>query len=314
MKKEWLWFIGLAICIFAILPWTVLKWQKPLRNGGQNFTIRVLLPSGKIEKMSLEEYLVGVVAAEMPAAFEVEALKAQAVAARTYAAKQINRASAQDVGYDVDTTVQTQSWLSSSDLRKRWGGWVAYWRYQSRIEQAVRATTGLVMVTNGDYIDAFYHASSGRKPTENAADVWGSARPYLINVDPQEDSPLRFVRSVTFTPQELAAKLKLNRSVQTFAAADIQLLSRTRAGRVKELRVFGAAYPVGLFRTLLGLASADIEWAIQPDQVTFVTYGSGHAVGMSQYGANDMAKKGRTYQEILAHFYPGTNLLTLTHK
>lgn len=314
MKKEWLWLFGLAICLLVILPWTVLKWQQGPGGERKDFSVRVLLPNGKIDTIPMEEYLVGVVAAEMPATFEIEALKAQAVAARSYAAKRINKASTQDIGYDVDTTPQTQSWLSAADMRKKWGGWMGYLRYKGRIEQAVKATTGQVLVAGGDYIDALYHASSGRKPTEKAEDVWGAARSYLRNVPAQEDIPSRFVQSVSFSAQELATRLKINNSAKTLTAKDIQLLSRTGAGRVKELLIFGKSFSASQLRTLLGLASTDIEWIVKPDQVTFVTYGSGHAVGMSQYGANDLAKKGKTFSEILAYFYPGTALLSLTHK
>ena len=306
--------MGLVICLLVIIPWTVLRWQKGPDAKTPDFSIRVIMPNGQVETMLLETYLTAVVAAEMPAEFAPEALKAQAVAARTYAAKRINKSSTEDIGYDVDTTTQTQSWLSPAEMRTKWGGWLNYWRYKKLIEQAVAGTSGQVLVANGDYIDALYHASSGRKPTEKAEDVWGVARSYLRNEDAQEDQSLRIVRTVTFSLQELAAMLNLNPARKTFTAADIQLISRTQAGRVKELRLLGVTYHMTRLRTLLGLASADLEWTVKPDQVTFVTYGSGHAVGMSQYGANDMAKKGRKYRDILAYYYPGTSLLTLTHK
>jgi len=173
MKKDWIWLIALSLCIVFVIPWSVVRWHKEKVNT-DDLQIRVLMPNGKVEKLPLEEYLMGVVAAEMPAEFEVEALKAQAIAARTFAAKRMAKMNPSEVGYDVDTTVQTQAWLSDAQMRKNWG-WVNYWRYQSKIQKAVLGTRGIVLVFNGEYIEAFYHSSSGRKPTERSEEVWSSS-------------------------------------------------------------------------------------------------------------------------------------------
>lgn len=307
MKKEWLLIIVLSVCIAAILPWTVLRWhQKP--SG--DYQIRILMPDGTVSKLSLEEYLIGVVAAEMPAEFELEALKAQAVAARTYAAKRLSQVPLPDPGYDVDTTVKTQAWLANKQLRSKWG-FVGYWRYRTRIAKAVESTRGQVLVANGEYIDAFFHSSSGRKPTERPEEVWSEARSYLQNVASGEENPERFVKKITFSVQELAQKLSLPQVPTASGSADVKVISRTATGRVRTLALFGRPYAATQLRTLLGLGSTDIEWSVAPGQITFTTYGNGHAVGMSQYGANDLARKGKGYEEILAHFYPGTKILTL---
>ena len=185
MKKEWVWLIVLSLCIVLIIPWSILRWQKSsvIRDDVQ---IRVLMPNGGVEKLPLEEYLLGVVAAEMPAAFELEALKAQAIAARTYAAKRLSHSNLPDVGYDLDTTVQTQAWQSDKQMRDKWG-WLNYWTYKNKVNKAVTGTRGMVLVANGDYIEAFYHSSSGRKPTERSEDVWSSPRTYLQNVSSGEE-------------------------------------------------------------------------------------------------------------------------------
>ncbi|EHQ92256.1 stage II sporulation protein D [Desulfosporosinus youngiae] len=309
MKKDWLWLIVLSLCIVFVIPWSVMRWQKEKVNTDE-LQIRVLMPNGNVEKLPLEDYLMGVVAAEMPAAFEVEALKAQAIASRTYAAKRMAQKNHSEVGYDVDTTVQTQAWLSDAQMRKNWG-WVNYWRYHSKIQKAVQETRGMVIVFNGDYIEAFYHSSSGRKPTERSEEVWSSSRPYLQNVSSEEENVQRYVKKISYTPQELYKKLGLKESPRALTAKDFQVLARTSAGRAKSVQVLGKVYTAPQLRTLLGLTSTDIEWDITPERLTLTMYGNGHGVGMSQWGANDLAKKNSKVEEILAHFYPGTKLIAI---
>lgn len=309
MKKDWIWLIVLSLCIVFVIPWSVLRWHKEKVTTG-DVQIRILMPNGGVVKLPLEDYLLGVVAAEMPAEFEVEALKAQAVAARTYAAKRIGQSSLPDVGYDVDTTVQTQAWLSDTQMRSNWG-WLNYWRYRSKLQKAVLGTRGMVLVFNGEYIEALYHSSSGRKPTERSEEVWSSSRPYLQNVSSGEENLQRYVKSLTYTTQELYKKLGLKESPRSLNSGDFQVLGRTSAGRVKSVRVLGKVYPATELRTLLGLSSTDIEWDILPDRLVITTYGNGHAVGMSQWGANDLAKKNSKVEGILVHYYPGTKLTML---
>ncbi|HBW37012.1 stage II sporulation protein D [Desulfosporosinus sp. BICA1-9] len=309
MKKEWVWLIALSLCIIFIIPWSVVRWQteQELENDVQ---IRVLMPNGGVETLSLEDYLIGVVAAEMPAEFEVEALKAQAIAARTYAAKKLSQNKLIDANYDVDTTVLTQVWLSDTQMKNHWG-WLNYWRYRSKLEKVVVATRALVLVSKGEYIDALYHSSSGRKPTERSEEVWNSSRDYLQNVSSGEEDPQRYVKTVTWTPQELYKKLGIKDLPRAFTSGDFQTIGRTSAGRVKSVRVLGRVYQTTQLRTLMGLSSTDLEWVVQPDRLTITTYGNGHAVGMSQWGANDLAKNNSNAEEILAHYYPGTKLMKL---
>lgn len=312
MRKEWVWLIGLSVCIVFIIPWSVLRWQKE-KVVTKDVQIRILRPSGVVTKLPLEEYLVGVVAAEMPAEFELEALKAQAVAARTYAVRRLSSVHQQDGGYDVDTTVQTQAWLSAAQMRNKWG-WFNYWRYRGKLQKAVTETQGMVLVAKGEYIEAYYHSSSGRKPTERSEDVWGSPRSYLQNVSSGEENQQRYIKSLIYTPQELYKKLGIERLVTPFKADDFQMIDKTAAGRAKNVRILGKAYPATQLRNILGLSSTDIEWAVQPERVTITTYGNGHAVGMSQWGANDLAKQLQKFEEILTHFYPGAKLLKLGYK
>lgn len=309
MKKEWITILVFSIIIILLLPWTVSRWtKKETAEGG--LTVRVKMPSGQVEIIPLEEYLVGVVAEEMPAEFNQEALKAQAVAARTYAAKRISQKSNPDPGYDVDTTVLTQAWLSDSQMKTKWGWW-GYLRYRRKMADAVQQTKGQVLAANGQYIDAFYHSSSGRKTTERAEDVWSTSRTYLQNVDSEEKNPARFIKTYDFTPSVLYQKLNLTGSPKKLSSSDFVITSQTAAGRAKTVRILGKSFTAVQVRTLLGLASTDMEFTIKPEEIQIKTYGYGHAVGMSQYGANDMGNAGSSYLEILKHFYPGTQIYSL---
>jgi len=312
IKREWVWFILISLCIVLVIPWSVLRWQKGDIQT-EDVEIRVLMLNGKVVKLPLEEYLLGVVAAEMPAEFEEEALKAQVVAARTYAAKRLSQGNLPDSGYDLDTTVQTQAWLSDKQMRDKWG-WLNYLKYKSKLNKAVVGTNRMVLLADGDYIEAVYHSSSGRKPTERSDEVWSSSRPYLQSVNSQEDNLQRYVKSYSFTTEELYNKLGISYPPHSLTTGDFQVLVKTSVGRAKSVRVLGKVYPATQFRSLLGLSSTDIEWVVQPERLTITTYGNGHAVGMSQWGANDMAKKGLKVDQILSHYYPGTKLMALSYK
>ncbi|EHL05093.1 stage II sporulation protein D [Desulfitobacterium hafniense DP7] len=311
VRKEWLRILVLLVIIIVLFPWTVLRWYNQSEVRTEDIVIRVLMPDGQVKSLDLEDYLVGVVAAEMPAEFEEEALKAQAIAARTYAAQRISQRSGNEAGYDVDTTVNSQVWISEAKMKEKWN-LLSYWRYHSKIEKAVTATKDQVLVAGGQYIDAFFHSSTGRKPTERAEDVWSSSRPYLQNVAAGEEKPTRYVKTYTFTPSDLYQKVGHSGTAKAFTEADFVILSETAAGRAKVVRVLGKNYTGAQIRTALGLASTDMEITITPQQLKITTYGNGHAVGMSQYGANDLAKAGKTCEEILQHYYPGTQLLNLT--
>ncbi|KLU67049.1 amidase enhancer precursor [Desulfosporosinus acididurans] len=307
MKKEWMWLIVISICIGLLIPWSVLRWQRE-KVAANDIFIRVLMTNGKVSSMPLEDYLIGVVAAEMPADFQLEALKAQTIAARTYAVKQYSARKLTDKGYDVDTTVKTQAWLTNAQIRNKWG-LINYWRYRGKLEKAVKETQGMVLVANGDYIDAFYHSSSGRKPTERSEDVWTSSRSYLQNVSSEETNPERYVKSISFSRGDLAKKLGISFVPQQF---NFQILSKTTAGRAKTVKILGKVFEATQLRVLLGLPSTDIEGVVQGDHLVITAYGKGHAVGMSQWGANDMALRNIKAQEILTHFYPGAKIMQIT--
>lgn len=248
-----------------------------------------------LSESELEEYVAGVVAAEMPAAFPLEALKAQAVAARTYQIQQQKAMGSKEILYDVG-----QAYCTVMEQKAKWGE--NYAVYGKKIRQAVQETAGEIMVYDGEPILAAFHAQSGGK-TEDAENVWSSALPYLKSVDSAEDqnAPNHKI-SVLLSAQEVFYALL---GKNTDPAADILVLSRTEAGTVTEVQVGEASLSGREVRERLGLRSANFTVERQGDSFCFTTYGYGHGAGMSQYGASFLAEKGMDYREILKHYYTG---------
>lgn len=237
----------------------------------------------------LEEYVVGVVAAEMPAAFPEEALKAQAVAARTYQVRQMQAAGADAVLYDVG-----QAYITVEEQKKKWGE--NYNFYAAKIRNAVRETAGEIMVYEGEPILAAFHAQSAGR-TEDAENVWNEALPYLKSVESEEDKNAPDNKTkVIFSAEEAEAKL---------GSADLEILSRTEAGYVDEVRVGEQILTGRQVREVLGLRSASFTIEKDRENFIFTTHGYGHGAGMSQYGASFLAEKGMGYPEILEHYYTG---------
>lgn len=293
-----------VIFLVGVLPYSLTKvFRTNSKKEGQQ--VRVALFNGQVRNIPLEEYLIGVVAAEMPAEFDIEALKAQAVAARTYALKRMGENTANTS--DVDTTEKTQAWNSNRELYRRWG-LVNYINYYRKIVKAVEETEGKIITYNGQKIDAVYHSSSGRKGTERATDVWGLGTNYLTNVPSGEATPLRFVKHQIFDVHTFYKLLGFSKLPTQFKENDIIILERTKGGRVKTLAIKDQIFPGTDVRAKLQLPSTDFEWKIRNMEIELIIYGKGHGVGMSQYGANDLAQAGQTYSQILAHFYPDTKI------
>ncbi len=312
MRKPLIAFTLVGLFVIIILPLFLAKIQKAKVTPKEGFRgIRVLMPSGKIETLDLEEYLVGVLSAEMPAQFELEALKAQAVAARTYAVRKLVQSGTLGTNYDVDTTERTQAWQSEADMRKRWG-LLRYIANKSRIEKAVKETKGLVLAYEGTYVQALYFSSAGRLPTERSEEVWGAPLPYLTNIEPEEGELGKFVVRSSFAFRELDSKLGTDLAKKAKVnQADIKIVERTAAGRAKTVKIGNQLFPATQVRVQLNLKSTDFTIGIENNKVVFTTYGNGHAVGMSQYGANLLAQKGLKFKEILQHYYSGTELLNI---
>lgn len=264
----------------------------------------------KLMQLDLEEYLVGVVAAEMPAAFEPEALKAQAVAARTFAVNRMLHPHANVTALHPDAHITTspetcQAWIDEATQKERWGS--SYVQWHNKIEQAVSETAGEVLYYNGALIEPVYHASCGGGYTEDAEAVWGSARPYLVSVACNHPADSHSNEVTTIGLQEFSDKLHLPDAVAAGTmignGSYMEVVHRTASGRIKEVRIGGTVYRGSALRSALGLKSLLLDWTIQGDTIVFTTNGYGHGVGMCQHGANYYAEQGNDYRRILGHYY-----------
>lgn len=235
----------------------------------------------------LEEYVVGVVAAEMPAAFPEEALKAQAVAARTYQVRHMEAAGSSDVLYDVG-----QAYNTTEEQKKKWGK--NYGFYAAKIRKAVRETAGEIMIYEGEPILAAFHAQSGGK-TEDAENVWSEAVPYLKSVDSSEDK--------NAPDNQTTVKINAETVAKKLGSDELKILSRTQASYVDEVQVGEKVLTGRQVREKLGLRSANFSVAKKGGDLVFTVFGYGHGAGMSQYGASFLAEKGMTYRQILQHYY-----------
>ena len=263
-------------------------------NSGK--IVNLQLNSGAIVQIDLEEYVCGVVAGEMPAEFNTEALKAQAVAARTYALKRIAS------GQTLKATNEHQVYKTKDELKAMWGS--GYDKYYPKIKQAVLATQGENIKYGGKYIDALYFSTSNGK-TEDSVHVWGNSVAYLKSVDSSYDRDSRYFYGSKSIPMSTISRLF---STTVNSVSDINILSTTVSGRVKEVKIGDKVVTGVKARSTLGLNSADFTVTQSGSNIVFSTKGWGHGVGMSQYGANGMAKAGYSYKQILLHYYTGVTI------
>ncbi len=253
--------------------------------------------SNKIIKIELEEYLKGVVAAEMPADFEVEALKAQAIAARTYTIKKLKTGS-----ITTDSNID-QAWLSEEELEDKWGR-KSYHKYWDKISAAVDKTKGLVLTYKQELISAVYHSASGLY-TEDAVAVWGNKVPYLRSVTSNYEKKSPYYRTEKiYTIDDISNALDL----KLLSLDQISIIKRTNTGRVSQAKIGGEYFSGKELRDKLELPSTYFIIKNLGDKIKMISSGYGHGVGMSQYGANGMAKRGYDYREILLHYYPGVKI------
>ena len=264
--------------------------------------IMVCMEDGTAVKMDLEEYVLGVVLGEMPSSFEDEALKAQAVVARTYTLRRQNGPSKHASGAVCTDPSCCQAYRAPANYLASGGTD----QMVQRVKNAVMDTAGLVLTYRGELIEATYFASSGGR-TEDALAVWGSDLPYLQAVDsPEEAYEDRYMAQVVFTAQEFEKALGLE--LTGSPGAWVRSVSYTNGGGVDAMDIGGHVFSGTELRRLLGLRSTAFVIRAEGDRITVVTRGHGHRVGMSQYGAQAMALEGKTFREILAHYYAGTEL------
>lgn len=274
------------------------------KDGGVQLTVK---NGDAVESMALDVYLQGVVRGEMPASFELEALKAQAAAERTYIYYQL-AAGRKEAHPNADVCTDPSccnAWLSEEAAREKWGGDFDGW--ESRIEEAVAATDGQVALYDGQPILAVFHSSSAGK-TAGAGDVWSGDMPYLRSVDSPEgeETVPNYYSAAEFTAAEAKALLAQAHPELTFSGGPDKwfgAVEKDESGRVGTVEVCGAPLRGVEVRRIFSLRSACFTIDAAADRVTFRVTGYGHGVGMSQYGANELARQGRTWQEILLWYY-----------
>ena len=246
----------------------------------------------EIEKVELDTYLLGVIAGEMPADFEMEALKAQAIASRTFVLSR---------NMNVDNTTKTQVYLTDKEMKEKWKN--NYTKYKDKIEKAISETKDEVMKYEGNYISALFFASSAGK-TNNCGDYFEGGKDYLVSVESPWDKSVdkKYKQEKVYTKTQLRELLDTDK---------INILSYTSSGYVDKVVVDDKEYSGRQIREKLNLASSSFEIELTSEGYVFTTYGRGHGVGMSQYGAQGMAKENKSYKDILYHYYQNIEIVSI---
>ena len=262
----------------------------------ENKNLISLIHNGNTINIELEDYVIGVVAAEMPASFHIEALKAQSVIARTYALNKLSK------GVTLTDNNSTQNYIDIDQMRNKWGA--DFDKHYNKIKDAVLSTEGTTLKYNDEYIDAVYFSTSNGY-TEDSINVWGNDIPYLKSVESYWDRDASsFFRTQTMDLNTFNSKLGTNIS----NGDEISIIERNVSSRVSKISVGGKIFSGVQFRNILGLRSADFDIGLNDNLLTITTRGYGHGVGMSQYGANGMAQNGYNYKQILSHYYSNVSI------
>ena len=279
-------------------------------------TIKLLhADTKKVEEIDLDQYLYGVVSAEMPASFEAEALKAQAVVARTYTIYKIVNNDGKHEKADIcDDSTCCQAWISKEDRLEKWDedNRDEYW---NKIVKAVNETQGKIVTYEGKPINAFFHTNSGGK-TEAPINVWGgSGYPYLQSVSTAgEDAYSQYSSEASFSKKEFEEKIKEVHSdfkINYKEKDCIKIEEYTDGDRVKTIKIGNLELSGVEVRNIFGLRSANFTVTVDDDKIEFKVTGYGHGVGMSQTGADSLAKEGKTYEDIIHHFYTGVEIVDM---
>lgn len=289
---------------------TALGVHKEMVSEYDRLWVRVYIAEEKrIERMPIELYVRGVIAGEMPIDFELEALKAQAIAARTYIYRRLRSADRSDLssemqGADVVNTVQNQVYIPLGTLLDRWSGDIKEENLK-KLNEAVEQTKGQIITYEGEPIQAaFFSTSNGY--TENASDYWAVDLPYLRSVASPWDKAIspRYKETVSMELSAFSSKLGVKES----AVRQMRIVDTTEGRRIKTVVIGEEKFSGREIREKLGLASSQFNWTIHEDEITITTYGFGHGVGMSQWGADGMAKNGQTAEQIVTYYYTGTKV------
>lgn len=288
--------------IILIIPVIIIKILTPKKIKNKtyqktdNITVRVKRENkNTIEKIPLEKYLIGVLAGEMPVSYDIEALKAQAVAARTYTINKIEQNKTKE--YDVVDTTNDQVYKDEQQLKEIWKE--KYNENTKKLKQAIKETNGEYLTYEGKPIHAFFFSTSSGT-TENCKDVFGESLPYLVSVSStwDENSP-SYQGELKLTKEEFCQKLEIN-------CNEIKInIERNETNSIKNITINNKTIKGTDFRFKLGLKSTNLEIEQTNNDIIIKTKGYGHGVGMSQYGAKELANNGYKYDEILKHYYQG---------
>lgn len=311
------WFLLLAVFLVLGLPALFYSFHsdeeiilQPMEMTQESIptteTVIKVKKEDVVEEMELDTYVMCVLLGEVPADFEVEALKAQAVATRTYTLRKVLRQNKHDDAHLCTQASCCQAFMEPSEYIASRGDMDDL----DKIENAVKATAGQVLTYEGNLIEATYFSCSGGT-TEDAEAVWGTSVPYLQSVEsPGEEKSKYYENEIQFSKQEFLSRLGLDQSLSV-SEKDVTI-RHTSGGGVDQMTVKGITFDGTQIRALLNLPSTAFQISLDNDAVLITTKGYGHRVGMSQYGADAMAVLGKTFDEVLQHYYPGTTLVTFT--
>ncbi len=297
MKNKYLFLMVVLLMIIAL--WSSKKNTTPFLEEEKDDRISVYdQEEDRIEQVLLEEYILGVVAAEMPASFHEEALKAQAIAARSYAVYKMEHATKD---YHIIADISNQAYINQEQMKDKWKDEYSF--YYGKVKKAVEDTKGLVMTYNDEVIEAFYFAMSNGS-TEDSLLVFGSSKDYLAVVDSSWDKDVNnFIVTNKISKQSFCEKLNI-----VCDGIKVDNINKSSSGRVNTIRINDKTFKGTEVRKLLDLRSTDFEINIS-EKIEITTKGYGHGVGMSQYGANMMAKNGKNHEEILHHYYQNIEIV-----
>ena len=300
------------LIIISMLP--VFVYSLITRSAGESLTIDVYRHRiEEIEQMELEEYLKGVVAAEMPVVYDMEALKAQAVTARTYTLRQLvspGDNSHEYSGADISTDFRfNQAWISREQMKQKWG-YLPYLYFYIRISEAVEETAGEILVYEDRIIDAVYHSNSGGR-TATGEDVWGSSSSYLQSVSSPYDGDRErnYRHQFTISREDFLKKLQLDNPGSFLGDLSLNFREYDISGRVLSVEIAGQQFTGREVRELLELPSTKFSFSLQGDEIVCDVWGFGHGVGMSQDGADGFGRRGYSYRRILNHYYSGIEIV-----
>lgn len=299
------------------LPGFFMKSKSIIFNDNNGGNIKVYITKqNKVKEIPIEEYVTGVVAGEMPAEFSEEALKAQAVAARTFAVAHMEKYGGKkyksNTGADVSDDTKCQVFVSKNNRFNTWSDKDRN-NYWNKITDAVNSTKGEILTYKGKLVTEPYYFATSSGSTESALEIFNDDKGYLKSVDsPGEEKAPKYKTQKQISRGEFINKINSAYNSSKLSVSnlenDVKIESRTEGGSVKNIKLGYITISGTKFRTLMGINSSNFSINFIGNNVRIQCLGYGHDVGMSQWGANAMAKKGKNYRDILYHYYSGIKI------